>query len=274
MKRLMMTLAAALVAMLMAAPVWATSNAYCAQQARNINQANGGVQTTDPNLAKWTGTRCVFEGQYQASDLEADNWNDRVDQADERRNRPDARAVYYGTPPAERGQHDASIGRNEICINIPSPPSQLTTGGRLRKIDVYAGDITREGEYWQDPVKGQSAPGIQSGLGHYVLFGTIELYQGMECVTAKGKLQGAVQGTEFPVELRPQEPERRVDATDPNFNCAQTQPNNDPTLSNQWNIGQCLQTHVAFRKMSHCAGLDGTHVQSAASCRIWVRVQP
>ncbi|MCY4168490.1 MAG: hypothetical protein OXE82_09460 [Rhodobacter sp.] len=255
MKRLMMTLAAALVAMLMAAPVAASSDAVCQDIANNTGWRTGTWIAAD--------NRCRMSGRNVQQ-------QQQIEQADARRSHPEARAVYYGTPPGANDAATASIGRNQICINMPPQESKLTSKFGLRDIEVYGADggYRREGEYWHDPVTGQREDGIQSGFGQYVHLGTIQLQPGEHCVSGKGRIPES----EFPISLRPKMPQARVDATNPDLNCMQTQPRADTRLQDQWNMGRCMQTHVAFRKMSHCAGLGEATAPAAASCRIWVTV--
>jgi len=244
MKRLMMTLAAA--------PVAASSDAVCQDIANNTGWRTGTWIAAD--------NRCRMSGRNVQQ-------QQQIEQADERRSHPEARAVYYGTPPNGSGTAKASIRSGMICIDMPPQEPKLTSKFGLRDIEVYGADggYTREGEYWQDPVKGEGVDGIQSGSGQYVRLGRIPLQHGLHCVPGKGRFANADAGSEFPISLRPKMPQARVDATDPDFPCAQTQPGNTRPINNQWNMGRCMQTHVAFMKMSHCAGLGPVDIHLAAT---------
>ncbi|MCY4256427.1 MAG: hypothetical protein OXE51_09995 [Gammaproteobacteria bacterium] len=193
-------------------------------------------------------------------------------EANERRSHADARAVYYGTPPAETGTATASIRNNQICITFPAPPSELTGQGGIRTVGVHGGDgyhdsgvvLTESGNTW----------------GTFLHFGDMWLDRGRQCIPAQGRLANAVAGTDFPVELRPKSAGRIVDATDPNRNCAQRTQTIDRNLNIVPDLGfvrdstqgRCGQRHYTFRKMAHCAGAGGSENQSAGSCRIWVTV--
>ncbi len=261
MTRLVMTFAAALVAMVMAAPVAASNDATCDDAAKLAGWASG----------YWDNTAQVCRTRYpynpptpSQSEIEAN----------ERRNHSDARAVYYGTPPDETGTATASIGSNEICITFPPQEPKLTGQGRIKTVGVHGGDgyhdsgvvLTESGNAW----------------GAFLHFGDMWLDRGRQCISAKGRLQNAVAGTEFPVELRPKTAGRIVDATDPNRNCAQrTQTTDrnlnivpDPGFVGDSTQGRCGQRHYTFRKMAHCAGAGESENQSAGSCRIWVMVRP
>ncbi|MCY4338308.1 MAG: hypothetical protein OXD47_05850 [Gammaproteobacteria bacterium] len=241
----------------LAAPAGATSDSYCQEQARKLVQAGAG--NTNPANSRWTGARCYHEGQFNSENENTQN----IEAA--RRNHPEARAVYYGTPPAEMGAATASIGRNQICITMPSQESKLTSRHRLREIEVYGGD----GNYNADVVLTDNG----SNYGSFLHFGDIRLGAGMQCVPGKGRFQNAVVGTEFPISLRPKLVGARIDASNPNHDCNQggSSSTQEMRRASERAQGRCLQWHYAFRRMPHCAASGGS--LAAVSCRIWVTVR-
>ena len=245
--------AAALAATLVAAPVGASNNAVCQDIADNTGWRTGTWNQRD--------TRCVMSGRLtqQQADIEA---------ADALRDHPEARAVYYGTPPAEMGTAEASIGSGMICITMPGQEPKLTTRRQFRTIEVYGGG----GNHNPDVSVTESG----QDYGHFLGFGQIQLQSGRQCVNGHGRFANAMVGSEFPVSLRPREIGRIVDATDPGRRCLQqlSQGGAGSTASQiaQMASGRCLQRHYAFRKEAHCAGGGETAALEAASCRIWVQV--
>jgi len=218
----------------------------------------------NPLNSKWTGTRCYHDGQY-ISDNEAEQ-----DAAENRRNHPEAKAVYYGTPPAETGTATASKGSGQICITMPAQDSRLTTRHNLRQIGVYG----TEGNYNPDVSLSVGATPTRPG-GNFLHFGNIRLEGGTHCVSGRGRFQNAMTGSEFPVSLQPATVGANIDASDPNTACEQSATNTITRAVIVRNIGngQCLQRHYAFRKMAHCAGAGASGALDAASCRIWVMVE-
>ena len=274
--RLMMTLAAALAATMVAAPVAASDDAVCQDIANN----------TGWNTGTWIAAdnRCRMSGRNVQQ-------QQQIEQADERRNHPNARAVYYGTPPAGSGTATASIERNEICITFPIQPSELTGQNDIRRVGVYGGDgyhdsgvaLTDSGsKIVSGGAQGTSRDGgirqsVRSNSGSFLHFGDMSIDGGRQCVSAKGRLANAVPRTEFPVELRPKTAGRIVDATNPGMNCQQSTGTRtggtNPAFLSQKAQGRCGQRHFTFRNEAHCAGAGGSGNSSAASCRIWVRVE-
>ena len=260
MKRLMMTLAAALAATVIAAPVWASNDATCDDAAKLAGWASG----------YWDNTAQVCRTRYpynpptpSQSEIEANG----------RHNHPDARAVYYGMPPAETGTATASIGQNQICIRFPDQPSELTGQDKIRIVGVYGGDGYHD--------SGVALTESGNAYGKFLHFGDMLIDRGRQCVSAKGRLANldpnTDRGAEFPVSLRVKNPGRIVDATNPGMNCQQstgtrTGGTNSAFLSQEAQ-GRCGQRHFTFRNEAHCAGAGGSGNSSAASCRIWVMVQ-
>ncbi len=249
------TLAAALMATLIAAPVWATSNAYCQEHGRKLYDAGvgntlGTTTTGNPLNSKWTGTRCYHDGQF-ASDNEA-----RQNEANNRFDHPDARAVYYGNPPAEYDAARGLIGQNQICITFPNQPPELTARDNIKRVGVHGGD----GYHDSGVVLTESG----RASGSFLHFGDVSIDGGSRCVSARGRLANAVPGTGFPVELRVKTAGRRVDATNPGMRCPQsTVVSALDTWQSTTGAGQCLQWHYTFRNMPHCVGAGGGGGSSA-----------
>ena len=276
--RLMMTVAAALAATMVAAPVAASNNATCDDAAKLAGWASG----------YWDDTAQVCRTHYPYNPPTP---SQQEINANERRNHPNARAVYYGTPPAETRIATASIERNEICITFPIQPSELTGQNDIRRVGVYGGDgyhdsgvaLTDSGsKIVSGGAQGTSRDGgirqsVRSNSGSFLHFGDMSIDGGRQCVSAKGRLANAVPGTEFPVELRPKTAGRIVDATNPGMNCQQSTGTRtggtNPAFLSQKAQGRCGQRHFTFRNEAHCAGAGGSGNSSAASCRIWVRVE-
>ena len=252
--RLMMTLAAALMAMVVAAPVAANSNAVCQDIANNTGWNTGTWDATD--------NRCVMSDRNVQQ-------QQQIEQADERRNHPDAYAVYYGTPPAESGMATAYKSRNEICITFPVQEPKLTGQDNIKRVGVHGG----VGYHDSGVVLTENG----SGFGAFIHFGDMFIDRGRQCISAKGRLANAVSGTEFPVALRPRTAWRIVDATNPGMNCVQSTGTRagaiNPAFLRQQAQGQCGQRHFTFSKKAHCAGAGESANLSAGSCRIWVEVQ-
>ena len=252
--------AAALVATVMAAPVMASNDATCDDAAKLAGWANG----------YWDNTAQVCRTRYPYNPPTP---SQQEIEADGRRSHPDARAVYYGTPPAETGTATASIASGMICITFPTQETKLTGQADIKRVGVHGGDGYHD--------SGVILTEGGSGFGAFIHFGDMYIDRGMQCVSAKGRLANAVPGTEFPVALRPKDAGRIVDATDPNRNCAQrTQTTDrnlnivpDPGFVRDSTQGRCGQRHYTFRKMAHCAGAGDARSQSAGSCRIWVMVE-
>ena len=252
MKRLIMTLAAALAALVVAAPVAASNNAVCQDIANNTGWQTG-TWIADDNRCRMSGRNVQQQQQ--------------IEQADERRSHPDARAVYYGIPPAETGTATASIGNNQICITFPNQPSELTGQGNIRRVGVHGGDGYHD--------SGVVLTERGDAYGEFLHFGDMFIDRGRQCVSAKGRLANAAPGTDFPVSLRVKTVGRKMDATDPNRNCAQQASVRGglvPAFAREQIQGRCGQWHYTFRKEAHCAGAGETASLSASSCRIWVSV--
>ncbi|MCY4222940.1 MAG: hypothetical protein OXD35_14990 [Thiotrichales bacterium] len=252
--------AAALVATLVAAPVWASNDATCDDAAKLAGWASG----------YWDNTAQVCRTRYPYNPPTP---SQQEIEADERRSHSDARAVYYGTPPAEIGAATASIGSGMICITFPPQESKLTGQENIKRVGVYGGD----GYHDSGVVLTEGG----SGFGAFIHFGDMFIDKGRQCIYAKGRLMNAGVGAEFPISLRVRNAGRIVDATNPSRNCAQrnhTTDRNlnivpDPGFVRDSAQGRCGQRHYTFRKMAHCAGAGDAQSQSAGSCRIWVRVE-
>ncbi|MCY4153075.1 MAG: hypothetical protein OXE94_12700 [Aestuariivita sp.] len=262
MKRITATLVAGLVATTMiAAPVAASNDATCDDAAKLAGWASGYWD----NTAQVCRTRYPYNPPTTPSQQEIN--------ADNRRSNPDARAVYYGTPPDETGTATASIGSGMICITFPGQEPKLTGRNNIKRVGVHGGD----GYHDSGVVLTESG----DAYGKFLHFGYMYIDRAMQCVSARGRLANAVPGTEFPIELRPMSAGLIVDATDPNRNCAQrTQTTDrdlniipDPGFVRDSTQGRCGQWHYTFRKMAHCAGAGGSENPSAGSCRIWVSVE-
>ena len=258
------TLTAALVVMLMAGQAGATSDAACQAFANQTGWETG--RWVDKGGGKGY---CTTSGKYNQSNDQTQVQND----VRARFNHPQARAVYYGTPPAETGAATASKSGNQICIAMPSQEPKLTGRGNLKRVGVYGGDGYHD--------SGVVLTASGSGWGAFLHFGDMSIDRGRQCVNAKGRLQNAVVGTEFPVSLRVKTVWWIVDATDPNYNCTQSLGGGhdgvnplppSPGYVRDSIQGRCLQRHYTFRKMSHCAGAGDSGAAAAASCRIWVQV--
>ena len=223
----MTRIAAALVASMTASPVMASSDAVCQDIANNTGWNTGTWNATD--------SRCVMSGRNVRQ-------QQQIEQADGYRNHPDARAVYYGTPPAANGAATASMGSGMICINMPSQDPKLTRRYELQWVNVR---------------------------GNFTSVGRIDRDQGRQCIPGGWLFRNATVGSEFPVTLSPGSIGARIDATDPNMYCTQTQPANSTGVGDEIADGRCLQWHYGFRKLSHCIGNGPV----AVSCRIWVEVE-